>query len=54
MIFLSPAGMSLAKLSLAGSILIIPGQEEFGKWHPVGGRKIAFLQCISNSYLEFV
>jgi hypothetical protein len=27
----SPAGMSLTKLSLAGSNLIIPGQREFGK-----------------------
>jgi hypothetical protein len=28
--FLSPAGMSLTKLSLAGNNLIIPGQGEFG------------------------
>jgi hypothetical protein len=26
--------MSLAKLSLARNSLIIPGQGEFGKWHP--------------------
>jgi hypothetical protein len=30
-IFLSPAGMSLTKLSLAVSNLIIPSQGEFGK-----------------------
>jgi hypothetical protein len=29
--FLSPAGMSLTKLSLTGNNLIIPGQGEFGK-----------------------
>ncbi len=29
-IFLSPAGMSLTKLSLAGNNPIIPGQGEFG------------------------
>jgi hypothetical protein len=29
-IFLSPAGMSLTKLSLAGNNLIIPGQGGFG------------------------
>ncbi len=29
-IFLSPAGMSLTKLSLAGNNLINPGQGEFG------------------------
>jgi hypothetical protein len=29
-IFLSPAGMSLTKLSLAGNNLIFPGQSEFG------------------------
>jgi hypothetical protein len=29
-VFLSPAGMSLTKLFLAGNILIIPGQREFG------------------------
>jgi hypothetical protein len=29
-IFLSPAGMSLTKLSLAGNNLIIPAQGEFG------------------------
>jgi hypothetical protein len=45
--FPSPAGMSLTKLSLGGIILIIPGQGEFGKWHPGWGGKIAilFLQC---------
>jgi hypothetical protein len=30
-IFLSPAGMLLTKLSLAGNALIVPGQGEFGK-----------------------
>jgi hypothetical protein len=30
-VFLSPAGMSLTKLSLAGNNLRIPGQGEFGK-----------------------
>jgi hypothetical protein len=30
-IFPSPGGMSLTKLSLAGKILIIPGQGEFGQ-----------------------
>jgi hypothetical protein len=30
-IFLSPGGMSLTKLSLAGNNLIFPGKEEFGK-----------------------
>ncbi len=34
-----PAGMSLTKLSLAGNNLIIPGQEEFCKWHPDWGRE---------------
>jgi hypothetical protein len=29
-IFLSPAGMSLTQLSLAGNNLIFPGQSEFG------------------------
>ncbi len=29
-VFPSPAGMSLTKLSLAGNNLVIPGQEEFG------------------------
>jgi hypothetical protein len=28
--FLSPAGISIAKLSLAGNYQIIPGQGEFG------------------------
>jgi hypothetical protein len=30
-LFLSPAGISLTKLSLAGNTLIIPRQGEFGK-----------------------
>ncbi len=34
--------MSLTKLSLAGNILIIPGQGEFGKWYPGWGRKTFF------------
>ncbi len=37
--FPCPAGMSLTKLSLDGNNLNIPGQGEFGKWHPVWGRK---------------
>ncbi len=32
--FPSPAGMSLTRLSLAGNNLSIPGQAEFGTWHP--------------------
>ncbi len=32
--FPSPAGMWLTNLSLAGNNLIIPGQGEFGLWHP--------------------
>ncbi len=37
----------LTKLSMEGNNLIIPGQGEFGKWHPAGDGKIAnlFLQC---------
>jgi hypothetical protein len=31
--------MSLTKLSLAGNNFIIPGQGEFGKWHPSWGRE---------------
>jgi hypothetical protein len=31
MIFLSPDGMSLTKLSMAGNNLIFTGQEELGK-----------------------
>jgi hypothetical protein len=52
-IFLSPAGKSLTKLSLDGNNLIIPGQGEFGKWHPGWGRdnRWPFLQCIVNSLL---
>ncbi len=42
-VFPSPAGMSLTKLSLVGNNLIIPGQGEFGKWHPHLGRKTANL-----------
>jgi hypothetical protein len=34
-----PAGMSLTKLSLAGNNSIIPGKEEFGKWHADWGRE---------------
>jgi hypothetical protein len=29
--------MSLTKLSLAWKNLIIPGQGEFGQWHPAWG-----------------
>jgi hypothetical protein len=42
-IFPSPAGMSLTKLSLAGNILLIPGQGEFSD----GKIATPFLQCIS-------
>ncbi len=38
-VFPSQVGMSLTKLSLAGNHLIIPGQGEFGKWHPRWGRE---------------
>jgi hypothetical protein len=31
--------MSLTKLPQAGKNLIIPGQEEFGKWHPGWGQE---------------
>ncbi len=33
-VFPSPDGMSLTKLPLAWNNLIIPGQGEYGKWHP--------------------
>jgi hypothetical protein len=35
--FLSPAEMSLTKLSLAGKNLIVPGQGEFSERHPGWG-----------------
>jgi hypothetical protein len=38
-VFSSPGGMPLTKLSLAGNNLIVPGQGEFGKWHPGWGRE---------------
>jgi hypothetical protein len=38
-IFLSPAGMSLTKLSLDGNNLIIPAKGEFGQGHPGWGRE---------------
>ncbi len=46
-IFPFPAGMSLTKLSLEVNNLNIPGQGEFGKWHPGLGREnfYTFLQC---------
>jgi hypothetical protein len=46
-IFLSPARMSLTKLSLAGNNLFIPGQESSVSDILDGGRKIEnlFLQC---------
>ncbi len=37
--FLSPTGMSLTKLSLARSNVIIPGQGEFSEWLPGWGRE---------------
>ncbi len=49
MIFSSPAGMSLTKLSMTGNNWIIPGQGEFSKWHPGaagdGKNQKLFLQC---------
>jgi hypothetical protein len=42
-VFLSPAGMSLTKLSLVGNNLITPGQGEIGWWHPGWGREIFYL-----------
>ena len=39
-VILSPARMSLTKLSLAGNNLIIPGQGEFVSEIPAGDRKI--------------
>jgi hypothetical protein len=39
LIFPSLAGMWLTKLSLAGNNKIIPGQGEFGQWHPGRGRE---------------
>jgi hypothetical protein len=39
MIFPSPAGMSLIKLSLDGKNLIIPVQGEFDHCHPGWGRE---------------
>jgi hypothetical protein len=52
MIFPSPAGMSLTKLSLGGNNLIIPGHREFGSWHPGWGRenRWLFLQRRSNNF----
>ncbi len=38
-IFPSPAGMSLIKLTLDGTNLILPAQEEFSQWHPGWGRE---------------
>jgi hypothetical protein len=37
--FPAPRGLSLTKLSLTGNYQIIPGQGEFGKWHPGWGRE---------------
>ncbi len=34
-----PAEMSLTKLSLGGTSLIIPAQGEFGKWNPGWGQE---------------
>ncbi len=49
-IFPSPAGVSLTKLSVAGNDLVIPGQGEFGDI-PAGDGKMTnlFLQCIYTS-----
>ncbi len=53
-IFPSPAGMSLTKLSLAGNNWVIPGQGEFGQWHPVRGQenRYPFLQCNGSMQRE--
>ncbi len=57
-IFPFPAGMSLTKLSLTGKNKIIPGQGEFGQWHPGLGRenRESFLQCrgLSTIIIQFV
>ncbi len=38
--------MPLPKLSLGGNNLTIPGQGEFGNWHPGWGKTTKpFLQC---------
>ncbi len=45
-VFLSPAGMSLTKLSLAKILLNFSGHGEFGKWYPGWDGKIdTFFQC---------
>ncbi len=46
--------MSLTKLSWRGIFLIIPGQGEFGKWHPGWGRenRWLFLQCGGQIFPE--
>ncbi len=51
-VFPSPAGISLTKLSLACNNLIIPGRVEFVSDIQAGDGKIAnhFLQCIECKY----
>ncbi len=48
---MSPGGMSLTKLSLAGNSYIFPGQGEFGQWHPACGREN--LETFFYSVLSF-
>ncbi len=53
-----PSRMSLTKFSLAGNNLIIPGQREFGNWHPAGDGKTAnlylgYAACTLLSYASF-
>jgi hypothetical protein len=53
-VFLSPAGMSLTKLSLVGNNLIIPSQEEFGKRHPGWGGDLFYSEVLSEGSLKDV
>jgi hypothetical protein len=50
-VFLSPAGMSLTKLSLARNNKIVPARESLVIDFPAGDRKIAnfFLQCTGEN-----
>ncbi len=56
-VFLSPAGMSLTKLSLVGNKFRIPGQGEFGDI-PAGDGKTAsanlFLQCMCEFLMRML
>ncbi len=55
-IFLSPAGMSLIKLSLAGNYWIFPDQGEFGKWHLGWGREkpLTFFCSVHKTSPHFI